>query len=157
MKTYKLQNSRTEDFLHTTRLLFERLLDRGYKQDHLKVVFMESMKKLSFEKVKVNENKKPISNDDRNLFFHLPFNPGDISRSKIQMIYEEECETQYESANTFKNFKNRITGNTMQIEQMTVAYHRAKNIRDVLVPSKLAEVEGKEVARILGCNFITLE
>ena len=135
--------------------MFTRLLDRGYEQEDLKVVFTEAMRKLSTEKVHVNKKDRTFS--DNQLFFHLPFNPRDISRCTIRFIYEQECETQHESADSFKHFQNRNTGKVMTINKLTVAYHRAKNIRDVLVPSKLSEIEGKEVLHILQCHFLTLD
>ena len=158
MKTYRLQNSRTEDFLNTVQLLFQRLMDRGYEQKHLKEVFMEAMSKLDYQKVftKGSEKDRTDSPGD-NIFFHLPYHPSDVSRSTIRFAYEQECETTYESADSFKHFKNRVTGGVMEVNKMTIAYHRPKNIRDVLVPSKLAVVTGKEVSRVLGHNFLILE
>ena len=157
MKTYKLQNTRDEDFLNTTKLLFKRLLDRGYEHSNLKEVFLEAMSKLLDEKIMNRKKKDGTDSPETPLIFHLLYNPRDMSCSKIQLVYEEECATQTISANTFRNFLNRNTGETMKISKMIVAYHKPRNIRDKLVPSKLADIEGKEVSHILGCNFTTLD
>ena len=155
MKTYMIQNSYLSDFITTVNLLFERLLDRGYQQEDLKLLFVKAMEKLLDEftmnqRTKNSKRKEHhISSTNLPLFFHLPYNPRDVSRSQIRMIYEDECETQKESADNFKMFLNQNTGQFMRIRKLTLAYHRPTNLQDLLVLSTLPEIKGKEVSLIM--------
>ena len=136
LKTYMIQNTLLSDFTTTANLLFERLLDRGYQQENLKLLFVEAMEKLSDESLMkrlkkrktIEQKHNNIISDNLPLFFHLPYNPRDISQSRVCLVYEDECETQKELTDNFRLLCNRKTGHYMQINQLTLAYHRPTNL-----------------------------
>ena len=144
ISTYKRQNSSDHDFQSNVRKLFRRLLARGYDRDTLVTLFNDVALKL-----KQHSTRKPGKNKvaDLNLFcansplfFHLPYHPKGVSRSSIQQAYKRTCESVDTSGESFKKMKTE-TGGIMRVPKLTVAYNRAKNIRDVLTPSTLEEFD----------------
>ena len=141
--TYHRQNTFKLDFLHFIRLLYDRLIARGHKKETLYSIFLcaaESLeKKLSTRKTVLSNNKKSETKSTNNrLFFHLPFHPKDVSRQQIRNIYKNTCKTPDKNGNSFKLFKTD-RGSRFVVNRMTIAYHRPKNLRDLLSPSKLKE------------------
>ena len=81
----------------------------------------------------------------KNLFFHIPFHPKDVSRQQIQKLYNECC---VEGDDGF-NCLTTKSGSEMKIQTLTVAYSRPKNLRDCLVQSRLIKTSRVNiVARI---------
>ena len=106
-------------------------------------------------------------NHNNSLFFHLQYHPKGISRRTIQQTYQNCCnstsddtpDTTYEnnsllSSNTnsntssFESLHNQETGGVMTIDNLTVAYSRPKNLRDLLCPSTLLEFPNTSVKEI---------
>ena len=154
LSTYKRQNSVDEDFKSIVCKLFERLVARGYARDTLNILFQEVAQKLdSFayrkkEKTKQFIKKSKLEQMEDNLFFHLPFHPKSVSRSFIQEKYKQFCEKPDTQGESFRSMKNG-NGGKMKIEKLTIAYSRAKNLRDLLSPSKLSEFEDCTVQQFL--------
>ena len=94
------------------------------------------------------KSKKHQSADDR-LFFHIPFHPKDISRQRIRNMYEQTCETPDKNGESMKHFTTE-RGSRFGIRTMTIAYHRPKNLRDLLSPSKLNETTSMNVLSVLN-------
>ena len=143
MKTYLEQNSDWNDAVKTIRLLYKRLLSRGYSKIQLRHLFMTAAEKLSCKdmsvKVKKEDrkaNKAKSQQQFQQVFFHLPFHPNDISRREIQRIYTQTCERHSRS---FQNVINNETGCRMTIPGITIAYSRPVNLRDRLNPTILFE------------------
>ena len=82
---------------------------------------------------------------DKQLFIHVPFHPLDISRNELQKLVHKICFTPNKDKNCFRKFKRRDEGGIMKIQKVTIAYHRQKNLRDFLCPSKLRETESENV------------
>ena len=135
-QSYWLQNTRIEDYIHMVSLLRKRLIKRGHKPADIDPVFRECgchlQRRLS--NCKLDTLAKPKKS---RLFFHIPFHPRDISRSKIHELYQEHCNKPDEHGNSFSMGLKNGKGLTVQIDQLTVAYSRPKNLRDVLNPTKL--------------------
>ena len=159
LKTYKTQNSNEEDFIHISKLLFKRLRDRGYKQEDLEELFQDAIQKLivneqpkrketptptiinkksqSLKEIATRKSPKPQTKEKKErAFFHLPYHPKDISRKTIRKTYSTTCENE---STDFRRLRNDKTKKNMKIEQLTIAYHRPKNLRDKLCSSKLRE------------------
>ena len=157
ISTYKRQNSSNEDFKLNIKRLFDRLLARGYKIETLEPLVKEVAGKLDQSKVWI---KGSIPNTDINsiqpdspLFFHLPFHPKGISRRFIQQTYKETCESLDVLGESFRQMKS-ASGGVMSILKLTVAYSRAKNLRDILTPSKLKEFENCSVQKFLDKHHV---
>ena len=83
---------------------------------------------------------------DNCLYFRIPYHPHDISRQNIRNIYENICECEPQELGNFKSLPNEETGNIMTIDRLTVAYHKPKNLRDLLCPSALSESNSCKVS-----------
>ena len=64
------------------------------------------------------ENPHAITPLQKQLLFHLPFHPRDISRSKIQALYQTHCNDPDENEQSFcLGYKNN-KGQEMKIENL---------------------------------------
>ena len=137
LQTYWNQNSKTTDFQHFTRLFYHRLLARGYHPHSTKQIFYEAAKQIeaaytrrkSHHTNKTNNENKPPNE----IYFHRQYHPKDISRSQIQNLFHTTCMINNELGQGFNTYDG------LNIDKLTVAYSRPKNLRDVLIPSKLFE------------------
>ena len=144
LNTYYRQNSNIDDFYMMIGLLYKRLQDRGHKAEDLQDLFLDAVEKIHQRNLSTVDRKLQKSNDsslDNCLYFHIPFHPRDISRQKIRDLYEKICENEADNLGSFKSLRNDETGKSMTIDRLTVAYHRPKNLRDLLCPSTLSESE----------------
>ena len=149
LNTYYIQNSRIDNFYKMIRLLFSRLQNRGHKAEHLQDLFLDAIEKIQQKNSSTVDRNLQKSNDsglDNCLYFHIPFHPRDISRKKIRDLYEKICENESTSLGSFKSLPNDESGKTMTIDRLTVAYHRPKNLRDLLCPSALSESDSCKVS-----------
>ena len=152
LHTYYIQNSLVEHFYEMVHLLFRRLQYRGHKTNDLQVLFLDAVEKNQERNSSTVDRDLQKPNDsklDNCLYFHIPFHPRDISRKKIRDIYEKICENEPSELGNFKSMTNGKTGELMTIDRLTVAYHRPKNLRDLLCPSALSESDSCKVS-----NFI---
>ena len=143
--TYFLQNTLRSDFFDMISLLYNRLLARGHISEDIYPIFMEATQKIEdrydpMVDSQKNTDKSDPSCSDEVLFFHIPYHTRDISRQKIRDIYEKTCEGEPQGFN-FKHIPNEDTDEIMKISQLTIAYSRPKNLRDLLCPSKMIETE----------------
>ena len=133
------------------RHIFKRLLNRGHKVEDLRDFFLNTVHKIEDRNNHtVNTTRKRPNNDSslgNSIYFHILFHPRDISRKKIRDIYERVCESQPIHLGNFKHMYNDESERVMKIDKLTVAYHRPKNIRDLLCPSALTESDSCQVAR----------
>ena len=145
LKTYREQNSNLSDFFRTTELLFNRLLDRGYKKEGLRSVFMDCIKKLEIPS-RNHRSSLGKSNLER-IFFHIPYQPVDIARKTFRTLYERVIGSQ------LRGVRNPKTGCRMDAKRFTVCYHKDSTLRSALIRSKLKEIEGKNVSNILSNSY----
>ena len=134
-----------------THLLFTRLIVQGHQDEDLRPLFLEATDWLD-ERYDPLVDKKDTSlldsSSNNALFFHIPFHSRDVSRRKIRDIYERTCEKK--ASNNFLSMPNDLTGQTIHIPRLTVAYSRPKNLRDLLCPSKLAETDEVYVSKFIS-------
>jgi hypothetical protein len=166
IQTYHQQNKHRSDFNSIVKQLFRRLLARGHKFEDIHPVFLEAVAKIdSIQTNKINQRKVlPLSRlqtirrrtsaqskKDKNrldMFFHLPYHPRDISRKQIQEIYKKTCENKDNLGESFTRMTTQ-SGSTMRITKLTVAYSRAKNLRDILCSSTLKDLDNCNVSDFL--------
>ena len=140
LRTYKIQNSKHEDFVFRAQQLFQRLIAQGYNHQQLYPLFNDAL--LLFEAKPPRATtpsfsyNPPATNLKGQLFFHIPFHPKDISRKSIRSFYDRFCNSEETNFQTLENF---VSGNPMNVSKFTVAYSRPRNLRDHLIPSTLFE------------------
>ena len=162
ISTYHRQNTFHSDFLHYSRLLYDRLLARGHTAKNIKPIFITAAERLEAvqrdtpnSRHSLHSHANAIKNHTSNtnprnrLFFHLPFHPKDVSRQCIRDLYENTCETPDKNGESLKHFETEL-GSKFKIDRMTLAYHRPKNLRDLLSPSTLRETNTLNVNTVLN-------
>jgi hypothetical protein len=92
---------------------------------------------------------KKTDEERDDIFFHLTYHPRDISRRTIQDIYTKYCNTKDNLGESFQAMRNQEKGGTMKISKLTIAYRRAKNLRDLLCKSTLRDIEGYRASDFL--------
>ena len=128
---YWIQNTKRRDYINQVQLFAQRLHRRGYTKNFILFNILEASKHLQ---KKYNNSKKIIrkskenNKDEENntLFYHREFHPRGISNHAIQDAYQ------------------RSIGKLCLFNKMTICNSRPKNIRDVLMPSKLNTSEIKK-------------
>lgn len=140
-------NSNIEDFQSAAKNFYTYVLKRGYNEESVKPIFIEAAEKLDARaKCKLllkdaedwNKSIPDNKSKEERVFFFREFHPRDISRKTIRDAYDDTCLPLFKSAETPDE-------NFMEISQLTVAYNRPKNLRDLVSPSKLTETPGGEV------------
>ena len=139
IKKYWQQNTKPEDFIRITKAFFYRLINRGHNPTKLRQIFHQTA-----HQIDTNRNNNKLSGqetttpkDKENIYLKWRFHPTDITRRTIQAIYKATCEQPTtQSEDGFRNLPTD-TGATMQINKLTIAFTRDKNIRDLLIPSRL--------------------
>lgn len=124
--------SNKKDYSNESKLLFQRLINVGYNPTKLHQVFTKAAMKIQQrQKYTYSTNNQPTEKikPNQRLFLHSTFHPKDVSRRMIQMIYKRTC--------------GPVLYDLLDIKQLTIAYHRPTNLRDLLMPSKLRECPGE--------------
>jgi len=140
LRTYKLQNSREEDYLDVTCRLHQRHVARGWDRNYLRRLILEADRKLRLEPPSLPSPVTPpapdpslLENSPRDrIFFHAEYGRNDLSRRAIRSIFDDTCREMCES---------------IGITQFTVAFSRPKNIKDYVTKAKLHMAPGKEASK----------
>jgi hypothetical protein len=156
LQTYYRQNKKQSDFDNIVKQLFQRLLARGHSYESIHPIFLEATSKIDSHQNAIlnsttrgsihttprlaNIRKKQKDKDRSDVFFHLPYHPRDVSRKQIQEIYKNTCENDDNLGESYKRMTTQ-SGSTMRISKLTIAYSRAKNLRDLLCSSTLKNLD----------------
>jgi len=137
LKTYKNQNTYTEDYLDVAVKLFKRHAARGWNKTELKRIILESNSKLEKQSLQPNlsamfANPPEDATSPDRLFIHMEYSKNDMPKKAVRSIVNA-------------TLSNTLT--ELGISQTTVAYSRPKNIRDLLSKAKLHQADGKEVSK----------
>ncbi len=141
LRKYWIQNTNPSDFRNITQLLFNRLCDRGHNPKHLLPLFFQAAQS-NDSKLQSNVlNNTPSSSNASEIFIKWRFHPDTISRRTIQQCYASTCEAS--SADAPHGFRHLPTqhGHILNINKLTIAYTRDRNLRDILIPSKLPSLQ----------------
>ena len=160
IQTYHRQNKTRETFNKNVNQLFKRLIARGHLHEDILPIFLQAAIKID-EKNKnkfiARYNQKSINAlqavktktiTRKDIFFHLPYHPREISRRQIHRIYQNTCDVKDNLNENFQKMDNGM-GGVMRINKLTIAYTRGQNLRDVLCNSTLQEQENCNVSTFL--------
>jgi len=85
---YYGQNSHKNDVTYFVKLLFQRLVSRGWHPSYIKPIFYNALHKIqiqtSFQTYPTNQPKRD------KLFLHFNYHPSDFPCHTIRKIYEDE-------------------------------------------------------------------
>ena len=139
IRRYYAQNTNYLDCVKMIKLLYRRLLARGWKSDTIRPLVMEACTTIE-SKIKQSSTTVPptatCTQDENRLFIHLVFHQDDISRRRIQQLYQQHC--------------GDLFHRSMGIERPTIAYSRPKNIGDMVTKAQLHQAEGRTSTIIMG-------
>ena len=82
------------------------------------------------------------------LLLHIPYHPLDILRREFKTILHKMCFTPNKNGNSLSYYKRRDKDGNLKIDRVTIAYHRQKNLRDMICPAKLRETKGINAQKI---------
>lgn len=133
LRAFKIQSSYVEDYEDCAKLLFRRLRVRGWDPTVLRKMFLDAASHLSRKTSSRLTVSAPVDSDQR-LFLHIPYHPGDLSRRDYRMAFERTCNQPFRDWNLVEH---------LDIRQVTVATHRARTLRQVMMRSKLHQAEGE--------------
>ena len=131
------------------KLLFQRLLNRGYEESTISPIFNEAALKIGAKFITSRKRKTELLQGGNRIFFHLQYHQRDISRQCIRNAYESTCESPDEKGHSFKCNPTQNDEHMMMINKVTIAYSRPKNLRDEIIQSKLFETESCNAASVL--------
>ena len=136
---YWLQNTNRDDYVRLVTLFAQQLNRRGQSMKKIHAVFADAstyiQNKYNGKKIYVKKKTPPLhassstrhkQNDEPmpTLYFHMEYHPRGISRRQIQGIY------------------NNTIGTTGLFKRQIVAFSRPRNLRDLLSPSALPDMDG---------------
>ena len=152
IRKYWIQNTHSQDFHKMTKLLFQRLLARGHPENTLRSLFLQAAKNIDKNyncKISPTRNNQTNDTDTNEIFLKWQFHPSDITRKQLQNSYCNTCELRSFSAP--QGFRQLHTdhGTTMNINKLTIAYTRDKNLRELLIPSRLPNLPGYTASTLL--------
>lgn len=133
LQRYWRQNTNKSDYINIVKLFILRLVARGYTLDILTPIFNDASNYINnkLDETSYSTTDSQIEDQRETLFFHTEYHPRDLSRRIIRELYNKHL-AEYSG---FKNF--------------TVCYSRPRNIRDALIKSTLADIEGYRASDVL--------
>jgi hypothetical protein len=135
LQRFWIQNSKISDYQTVTKAFAKHLELRGHRRDQIKKLFAEAAAMIDRKQTTTpKQQRQPTSHADpsNTLFLHQEYHPRGISRRMIRRVYRETLEA--------------VSG----FDRFVVAYSRPRNLRDVLMRSKLSEPEGHRASDILA-------
>ena len=117
LRAYHKHNTDTIDYLKMASLLSRRLINRGWSWSYLKHIFNDAHNRITGR-----TQKPPRTTKKRPVFIHTTYHPRGIQRQDLRKIYNETL--------------GQVLDN-----DVIVATSRPRNLRDILVQSKLPPVE----------------
>jgi hypothetical protein len=133
LRAYRLQNTRTDDFVKMSLLLGKRLCARGYSLHTLLPIFKKASEKLLLLTQYQILYRTPLLepppadttvDEDKPLIFHIEHHPRGITRQQICAAYSETI------------------GPLITDRNLIIAVSRPKNIRDRVCSTRLYDIPG---------------
>ena len=135
VRRYYLQNTYQKDYVSLVRLLFQRLLRRGWDRGFLRDTIIDASNRVETAHKNITTTPATIEEANR-LFLHLEYHPDDVPRSRIQTLYA--------------NHLGDLLHTELGIGRPTIAYSRPKNIGDFITRSRLHQAPGQLASNLLG-------
>ena len=148
---YWNQNSLLSDFCVFTSLLYQRLKCQGYLHHELQPAFMEAAQRIDHTNgTSANATKDKLPS--ATALFHITYHLSGLRNHKIQQIFKAHCNfgtgtgsrghiNPYQSASGYAQH--------LGMDCLLIARSRSKNLHDLLCPSTLYQVPGREVSTFL--------
>lgn len=139
----------TSDVHNKMRLLFRRLIQRGYSREDLLPYFRSGLATaktfLALPLAQRLEDKTLLRSDPNQVFFHLKFHPDDVHSSKIQALWRELL-LEPAGSQPLPELTNLNFNAPIGINRMVVAYSRHGNIGSKLSVRRFDRLKGQPVS-----------
>jgi hypothetical protein len=128
---------------------FDRLLNRGHQQSTLLPIFLKAIDNAKSYLLRSEEESATIKDDKeeaskRRVYLHLQYNPDDPSSKVIQSLWRRHVSSP--SGELPLNEMTNNAGKEIEVDQLTIAYHRAPNLGNLLSYRKIAKRTGSKVS-----------
>lgn len=141
LRTYYDQNSDINDYYDMAIKLYQRHVARGWEKAKFKQYILDANLRIQNEPTPsptITHTNQPTTLQSTTklrdtIYLHWEYHPNDIPRRRIRAIYNSCCE--------------EILRKSIDIEQMTIAYSRPPNIKDLLTKAKLHQAPGQEASK----------
>lgn len=120
--------SKLETIVPTIKKFYQRLRARGYTKQIIEPIFRESFLKRTPKMARSNESS---------LFLHLLYHPRDPPSRNIQQHFRDSM-LHPPRETPLPKLRNHL-GSSFDLDRLTIAYHRHRNIGNILAPRKLNE------------------
>ena len=134
---YFAHNTHRRDFLRLTRLLFRRLLNRGWDASYLTPVFLAACRHVQ-ERAKAPPALPSCLTvvKKKNLFLHLEYHRDDVPRTEVRRLYEQHL--------------GEAIQEELGLDKPIVAYSRPTNLGDLVTQAKFHEAPGFPASFYMG-------
>ena len=135
IRRYHAQNTRREDYHNMVRLLYQRLLERGWQSHQIRPLIEGICRTLGAQNTTPNPPVERES-DGNQLFIHLTYHPDDIPRQHIRALYDKHL--------------GDLLLRKLNVKRPIIAYSRSKNIGEYITKAKLHQAPGQTASVIMG-------
>ena len=137
MRNYKRQNSNHSDYKAMATKIFYRHIARGCEHTTMKTWILEADSKIRIESTTAlftnNPTEETTDNNNNRVFLHFEYHCNNIPKKAVCVIYERHCQA--------------TLSKKLGIQNLTIAYSRSKNIKDLVTKAKLHQAPGKEASK----------
>jgi hypothetical protein len=130
LRQYFLLCTDREDALAAAHRFFIRLCHRGYNPDILRPLFTTALERIH----RPNQATQTTIRGD-GCFLHVPYHPRNPPREQLQALFHQHIYAPHNEP-LLENLRNN-EGVILNIDHMTIAYHRPPNLKNTLFPRKL--------------------
>ena len=154
-RKYWFQNTNTNDFKNMVQTFFIRLINRGHNKDKLHKLFTKtSLAPYTFNHqhsfTDTTNQTPPRSNDS--IYLKWRFHPDDLPRTTIRCIYHQTCANRsLTSPQGFRELPTN-TGEMMNVNRLTIAYTRDRNLQDLFISSRLHNSEKYSINKFISSS-----
>lgn len=157
-----LLTTSSDDITNALRVFFSRLCARGYSPNQLQPLFITAIEKAkkitlpsdpAFSAITSQEPTYSLldtDDEEKRVFLHLPFHPKDPSSTQIQQLFRETL-LHPPGEPLLSSLRNR-NESCIGTNRLIVAYHRPRNLRNILFPRKLRTPSAMPVSSLLPQN-----
>jgi len=128
---------------------FERLLNRGHQQSNMLLVFLKAIDNAKAYLIRTEEESAIIKDgkeeaSKRRIYLHVPYHQDEPSSKVIQSLWRHHVLSP--SGELPLNKMTNSAGKEIEVDQLTIAYHRAPNLGNLLSYRKIAKRAGSKVS-----------
>ena len=135
IRRYHAQNTHREDYHRMVRLLYHRLLERGWNSLQISPIIQGICRTLS-RQPHTPDPPPARESEGKQLFIHLTYHPNDISRQRIRTLYDKHL--------------GNLLSNKLHVERPIIAYSRSTNIGESVTKAKLHQAPGRTASVLMG-------